>query len=441
MSGSGFISASVVDWNSTALATTYVSPTELTATIPSSDFASIGSSAVTVTNPAPGGGTSTGATFQVLAEPTTVYMSPTFADDPLGTPVTWTDGSTHDVGYDAFGTVQAGVTAVASGGTVHIAAGTYTEQVTITQSLTLDGAGAVATTIQAPVNFFASSDEVAIASGTSVGMSGFTVASGASTGVGIADEGGTLSATDIGVNGFATGVAVQEHAGATIADSTISGNRFGIVVGSSTSDTSTLTANNNNLAGDGLGVWNLQTSGSVDATLNWWGSVTGPTTSTNPGGTGAGSAGNVDFNPWLGDTNLEPYDYLVFSTTAGSNYFVTPISGNTELDVSTFLGVVIHGVTIPGGVTLGFAGNGGNISINGETGSINDAFMVQLTSVQYNALDGLNGKTVNFIGTGMTRNVRAEGLANFFGIEGAIGGSGPSGGAGGRLRLEHLRIP
>ena len=263
-----------------------------------------------------------------------MYVNATYASDPLGTAVTWTDGSTHFVGYDAFGTVQGGVTAVASDGTVHIAAGTYTEQVTITQSLTLDGAGAAVTTIQTPANFFASSDEIAIASGASVGMSGFTVASGANTGVGIADEGGTLSATDIGVTGFATGVAVQDHAAATITDSTISSNRFGIIVGSSTSDTSTLTANNNNLAGDGVACGTSKRAESVDATLNWWGSVSGPTTSANPGGTGSASAGNVDFSPWLGDANLEPYDYLVFSTIAGSNYVVTPISGNTELNVT-----------------------------------------------------------------------------------------------------------
>ena len=138
-----------------------------------------------------------------------------------------------------------------------------------------------------------------------------------------------------------------------------------------------------------MGVWNLQTSGSVDATLNWWGSTSGPTTSANPGGTGSASAGNVDFSPWLGDANLEPYDYLVFSTTAGDNYFVTPNSGNTELDVT--LGRVSMGLTIqppllgtiPGGDTLGFAGNGGTITINGETGSINDDFMVTDTSVQF----------------------------------------------------------
>ncbi len=103
------------------------------------------------------------------------------------------------------------------------------------------------------------------------------------------------------------------------------------MVGSSASDTSTVTAEYNDLAGDAVGVRDVQASGSVDATLNWWGSDSGPTTDANPGGTGAGSDGNVDFSPWLGDANLQPYDYLVFSTTAGSVYGVTPNSGNTEL--------------------------------------------------------------------------------------------------------------
>ena len=84
------------------------------------------------------------------ASPTSVYVSASYAGDPPGTPVTWTDGSTHHVGLDAFGTIQAGINAVAAGGTVNIAAGTYTEQLTIDQSLTLVGAGLPSTTIQAP---------------------------------------------------------------------------------------------------------------------------------------------------------------------------------------------------------------------------------------------------------------------------------------------------
>ena len=77
-----------------------------------------------------------------LQPATSVYVSSAYASDAPGTQVTWADGSTHVVGYDAFGTVQSGVNAVAAGGTVNVAAGTYTEQITISQSLTLAGAGA-----------------------------------------------------------------------------------------------------------------------------------------------------------------------------------------------------------------------------------------------------------------------------------------------------------
>ncbi len=69
VSGSSFVSDSVVDWNGTALATTFGSSTSLTATIPASDLASPGNDSITVINPPAGGGTSTAATFQVLPTP------------------------------------------------------------------------------------------------------------------------------------------------------------------------------------------------------------------------------------------------------------------------------------------------------------------------------------------------------------------------------------
>jgi hypothetical protein len=63
--GSNFISASSVQWNGTNLPTTFVSNALLTANIPVSAVASDGPDAITVVNPAPGGGTSTGMSFAV----------------------------------------------------------------------------------------------------------------------------------------------------------------------------------------------------------------------------------------------------------------------------------------------------------------------------------------------------------------------------------------
>jgi hypothetical protein len=57
----------------------------------------------------------------------------------------WNDG--HTWGIDAFDTVQAGISAVDATGTVHVAAGTYVENLTIDRALALEGAGFAATVI------------------------------------------------------------------------------------------------------------------------------------------------------------------------------------------------------------------------------------------------------------------------------------------------------
>jgi uncharacterized protein (TIGR03437 family) len=63
--GTNFISGSVVRWNGSNRATTFVSSTQLTAAIPNSDIAAAGSASVTVFNPSPDGGTSTALNFNI----------------------------------------------------------------------------------------------------------------------------------------------------------------------------------------------------------------------------------------------------------------------------------------------------------------------------------------------------------------------------------------
>ena len=328
----------------------------------------------------------------------------------------------HYIGFDAFATIQAGVNAVPSGGTVHVAAGTYTAgPILINQSLSLVGAGAATTFIQAPSSLN-TGYEISIAGGASVSISGVTV-DGASSLTGIDVNGATLSASAITVTGYNTGISVRNKGAATITTSTITGNVNGIVVGSGSSDTSTLTANDDNFSGNTVGVDSLQSSGSLNATFDWWGSSSGPTNAGNPGGTGSRVVGNVNFSPWLGDAKILAPDLFVFNATTGNQYVVTPNGGNTSL------GVTVGGNpvgTIPGGGTLEFAGSGGTVTINGESGST-DVFTIKDTSVQFNAADGLGGTTINFInGAATTRIVYGLGTTNTFNIQGA-GASGPSG--------------
>lgn len=77
LTGSGFIASSVAKVGATLLATVYVSPNTLTATIPSGNFASIATLSLTVTNGTPGGGTSGAQTISVVnPAPTITNISP-----------------------------------------------------------------------------------------------------------------------------------------------------------------------------------------------------------------------------------------------------------------------------------------------------------------------------------------------------------------------------
>jgi hypothetical protein len=69
VNGSNFVSSSIVRWNGVARPTTFVNSTQLTIQITAADIAAVGSPAVTVVNPTPGGGTSSALTFSILPAP------------------------------------------------------------------------------------------------------------------------------------------------------------------------------------------------------------------------------------------------------------------------------------------------------------------------------------------------------------------------------------
>jgi hypothetical protein len=67
VNGTGFVSASTLNWNGASLSTTFISSTQLTANVPAADLVTAGTASVTVVNPTPGGGVSNVAFLQITA--------------------------------------------------------------------------------------------------------------------------------------------------------------------------------------------------------------------------------------------------------------------------------------------------------------------------------------------------------------------------------------
>ncbi len=100
------------------------------------------------------------------------------ADPPSPTEV-WVDenfdAATPGWGYDHFATIQGGIGAV-SGSTVHVAAGTYTENITLEDGVEVLGAGADVTTISSGGSVVTASSV-----GSSTKLDGFTITNGSAT--------------------------------------------------------------------------------------------------------------------------------------------------------------------------------------------------------------------------------------------------------------------
>ena len=129
VTGTSFMATSVVQWNGTPRATTFVSSTQLQAAIPAADIASPGTAAVTVVSAPPGGGTSGAATF-TMALPPVLSVSTTSA--LVGTPITVTLTNSPGGSFDwlAFALTSAANTSYTS--FVYVGAGVTTRTWTVT---------------------------------------------------------------------------------------------------------------------------------------------------------------------------------------------------------------------------------------------------------------------------------------------------------------------
>src|SRR5260370_30937831 len=75
VNGTGFVSGSVVNWNGSPRTTTFVSGSQLTASISAADVATASSATITVASPGPGGGVSNPAVFPIATPRSTLSFS------------------------------------------------------------------------------------------------------------------------------------------------------------------------------------------------------------------------------------------------------------------------------------------------------------------------------------------------------------------------------
>jgi hypothetical protein len=83
--------------------------------------------------------------------PDQVYVDPSYSTNGAGS---------HEYGWDAFATIQEGIDAVASAGTVHVAAGTYTESPSLNKAVNLAGADKTSTFVVGKITVNAASSSI-----------------------------------------------------------------------------------------------------------------------------------------------------------------------------------------------------------------------------------------------------------------------------------------
>src|SRR5439155_6492460 len=97
VNGSSFIASSVVQWNGTPRPATFVSETQVRASIAASELASSGTAQVTVQTPTPGGGTSSVLPFTIDPPPRlTVDRKSVAAGASVTATLAWSSGAVGD---------------------------------------------------------------------------------------------------------------------------------------------------------------------------------------------------------------------------------------------------------------------------------------------------------------------------------------------------------
>lgn len=116
---------------------------------------------------------------------------------------------------------------------------------------------------------------------------------------------------------------------ALIKNNTLSNNSHGVTLGYETNDQATALINNNIFNNNDTGVNHTNNSIPIDAKYNFWTNGSGPTVSTNPGGTGDKVTPGIIYDPWLGKaevynvTNADLNNDITFNASSAKANFST----------------------------------------------------------------------------------------------------------------------
>jgi hypothetical protein len=199
--------------------------------------------------------------------------------------------------------------------------------------------------------------------------------------------GGSLIIIDGGDNGVTvTGNTITDGVGSAVVivdrnasgpnqnidihDNTLTGNtNDGIQVVAGGITTATLTVHGNTIAGNHRDGVNNGAPVAVDATNNWWGTLTGPAHASNIGGTGNAVTDNVTFTPWCGNAACTIHygigTKLVYTAQPVGGPAAAPLLTQPVLQAEDASGNL--GINFAGPVALAFGANPTSATLGGTT--------------------------------------------------------------------------
>lgn len=316
------------------------------------------------------------------------WLDAAYATGASFAPVNNTTASTK------FSSIQAAVDAASASDVITVAAGTYTENVDVDRSLTLQGAGSAAVTVQAAVP----GDHVFDVTASFAYITGFTVS-------------GALG------SGFAGIYLNANMANCYILYNVITNNDNGIMITGSAVDVSTWAVNYNNINSNAnYGIVGAPGTGDLNARYNYWGSATGADPFTE--------ANNPHEADAAGDPVNDGVDFIPWYATATTNTGAQGVSVDHPSS-----SIIAYSDTIQGGIDAAVVGDTVNVAAGTYTENVEVDKALTLA--------GASGATVNAAVPGdhvfevSTDSVDISGFtasgATTAGFAGIYIGSGPTG--------------